>query len=95
MKIVGISKTMYLLCKELERLEDNLVFSVFYSFAEILDSYHFCPAFEFEQSYYEVQFDGDNNLKLLEFPFRGHMGDEGWEVEEKDILKLIKSLNKI
>lgn len=92
MKTVGVSKTMYLLCRELERLEDKLNFTVFYSFAEILESPHFCPAFDFENSYYEVQYDTDDSLQLLEFPY---MSDEGWVVEEKDILKLIENLNKL
>jgi hypothetical protein len=94
-KIVGVTKTMYLLCKELERLEDRLVFSVLYSFAEILDSHHFCPGFDFENSYYEVQYDNNNCLHLMYFPFRGYMGDEGLVVEEKDILELIENLKKL
>lgn len=33
--MVKVSKEIYLLCRELERLEGKLEFSVFYPFAEI------------------------------------------------------------
>ena len=32
--MVKVSKEVYLLCRELERLEEDLNFTVFYSFAE-------------------------------------------------------------
>ncbi len=91
MKKVGVSKTMYLLCRELERLEDELNFTVFYPFAEILDSHHFCPAFDFEGVYYEVQYSDKDYLQLLDFGRRGHK-EIGDILTEKEILELIEKL---
>lgn len=75
MKTVGVSKEIYILCRELERLEDVLVFTVFYSFAEILSSHHFCPAFDYDDVYYEIQYDISETLQVLNF------GERGWREE--------------
>lgn len=77
--MVKVSKEIYLLCRELERLEDELEFSVFYSFAEILTSHNFCPGFTFDNVYYEIQYDNEDCLRVLDF------GVREWK-EEGDIL---------
>ena len=89
MKFTGVSKEIYLLYLELERLEDKLTFSVFYSFAESLGSHHFMPGFDFENYYYEIQTDGDNNMQVLKFYGRVN---EGVVLDSKEILELIEEL---
>lgn len=91
---VGVTLPIYLLCKELERLEDSeqLNFSVFYSFAEILTSHHYCPGFDFQGMYYEIQYDYFDHLKLLMFPFHN---SEGTVLKDEEILELIKELKTI
>jgi hypothetical protein len=66
-KVVGVTKPIYELCKVIEKRELTLVFSCFYSFAEILDSSHFCPGFYFDGVYYEIQYDDENVLKVVDF----------------------------
>jgi hypothetical protein len=96
-KVVGVTKTMYLLCLELERLEesDEINFAAFYSFAEILESSHYCPGFEFDKRYFEVQYNKDNCLQLIVFPFSAHMGDEGTVLSEEGVLELIEELKTL
>ena len=91
-KTVGVTRQIYDLCKAIEKKELTLDFSVFYSFAEILESNHFCPGFEFNNQYYEIQYDEFDNLQVLEFPFRGNMGDEGSVLNNQEIEKLTKKL---
>ena len=94
-KTVGVTRQIYDLCKALEKRELTLDFSVFYSFAEILESHHFCPGFEFDNQYYEIQYDEFDNLQVLEFPFRGNMDDEGSVLNSQEIDKLTKKIIKL
>ncbi len=94
MKYFKVSKELYLLCRELERLEDSLDFTVFYSFAEILSSQHFCPAFTFVDVYYELQYDYSNKLRVLNFGERGWR-KEGLEMDDKEIESLIFELKSL
>lgn len=89
-----VTKEIYLLCKELERLEEILEFSVFYSFSEILTSHHFCPGFTFEDVYYEVQYDNENCLTLIDFGRKGFR-EEGDIMSEKEIENLTLGLKKL
>ena len=91
-KTVGVTKQIHDLCKALEKRELTLDFSAFYSFAEILESRHFCPGFEFDNQYYEIQYDEFDTLQVLEFPFRGHMDDEGSVLNSHEIEMLTKKL---
>lgn len=91
--MVKVSKETYLLCRELERLEDDLIFTVFYSFAEILESHHRCPAFTFRDVYYEVQYDEDNYLRVLDFGVR-EWKEEGDVLTEKEIEELTKQIQE-
>lgn len=90
-KAVGVTKEIYLLCRELERLENSLTFSVFYSFAEILESHHYCPGFYWDDVYYEVQYDDSDNLRVLNFGERGWR-EEGLIMENEDIINLTNNL---
>ena len=72
-----MKEQIFELVKELERLEHTLDFTVFYSFAEFMESNYFCPAFEVDAYYYEIQRDRDNNLVVLRW--------YGWQ-KEGDIL---------
>lgn len=91
-KTVGVTIQIYDLCKAIEKKELTLDCSVFYSFAEILESHHFCPGFEFDNQYYEIQYDEFDTLQVLKFPFRGNMGDEGSVLNNQEIEKLTKKL---
>lgn len=92
MKFTGVSKEIYSLYLELERLENKLTFSVFYSFAESLGSHHFMPGFDFENYYYEIQTDGDNNMQVLKFYGRVN---EGVVLSKKEVLELVGEVKKI
>lgn len=90
-KTVGVTTEIYLLCRELERLEKSLTFSVFYSFAEILESRHYCPGFYWDDVYYEVQYNNSDNLRVLNFGER-EWREEGLIMEKEDIINLTNNL---
>lgn len=92
---VKVTLPIYLLCIELERLENKIVFSVFYPFSAILESHHYCPGFEFDDEYYEIQYDDSDMLQVLKFPIRSRMGDEGQVLTEKEIKELLTHLKNI
>jgi len=92
MKYTGVSPQIYALYQQLERLEDVLNFTVFYSFAESLQSHHFCPGFEFEGGYYEIQKKDNDELNLL--LFFGQEG-RGYVRDSKEIEGLVERLNKV
>ena len=87
-----VSKEVYLLYKELERLEEVLVFSVFYNFLKVFESHHFCPGFDFEENYYEIQVGDKEKLKVLEF-YR--FQEKGVILNKKDIKELTEKLSKL
>lgn len=92
-KFVGVTKSIYELVRVLEEGENVLNFTVFYSFAEILESHHFCPAWDFDGSYYEIQYDSENCLQVLDF------GVKGWKevgdiLTDKQIVHLTKIIRK-
>lgn len=91
-KVVGVTKPIYELCRVLEKRELTLDFSCFYSFAEILESHHYCPGWDFDLQYYEIQYDEFDNLQVLQFPFRGHMDDEGHVLTEEQIIELTENM---
>ena len=68
------------------------IFSVFNSFAEILESHNYCPGWTFELQYYEIQYDEFDRLQVLMFPFRGCMGDEGHVLTEEQIIELTENM---
>ena len=93
-KVVGVTKSIYELIRVLEEGEDVLNFTVFYSFAEILESHHFCPAWDFELQYYEIQYDEFYRLQVLQFPFRSCIGDKGHILTEEQIIDLTENIRK-
>jgi len=97
MKVVGVTLPIYLLCRELERLEDSeyLNFSVFYPFSAILESHHYCPGFEVEGVYYEVQYNSNDELILLEFNKNALLGDLGHPLSNEDVMELVERLKEI
>jgi len=96
-KVVGVTLPIYLLCRELERLEESnkIIFSVFYPFSVILKSHHFCPGFEFEGVYYEVQYSNSDELRLLEFGKNALLGDLGHSLSDEDVIELVERLKNI
>lgn len=91
MKTVGVSKCIYDLIKVLEELENDLEFTVFYPFSRILESHHFCPAFTFEDCYYEIQYDNEDCLQVLDFGQKGYK-EVGDVLTEEEIQELTASL---
>lgn len=69
-KVVGVTKPIYELCKVLEEFEEDIIFSVFYPFSRILESHLFCPGFYFDGVYYEIQYDDENVLRVVDFGVR-------------------------
>ena len=92
-KLIGVTKEIYDLVKVLEKYEDEINFSVFYSFSQILESYHFCPGFYHKETYYEIQYNDVDCLKVLDFGEKEwkEMGDE---LTEKDIIELTENIKK-
>lgn len=90
---VGVTKSVYRLCRVLEELKDHLEFSVFYSFAEILESHHYCPGFTYRGYYYEVQYNDSDNLHVLKWNAKSKNNAEGYVLTEKEIEELIIDLN--
>ena len=92
MRKITISKPIYELYKELERLEELLDFSVFYPLERAFESHHFLPGFHVDKVYYEIHEDDKNNLIVLQFGKNALLGDEGYEVEGKYLEELIETL---
>lgn len=90
---IGVTKSVYRLCRVLEELEDYLEFSVFYSFAEILESRHYCPGFTYGEYYYEIQYDDSDNLHVLRWSAKSKNDAEGYVLTEKETEELITDLN--
>lgn len=81
------------LVRELDRLENNLEFTLFYSFDEVVESnFKRLPAFEFEGYYYEIQESNSGELTVLEFV---HNADEGSKLSSQEIENLIQELKGI
>ena len=96
-KVVGVTLPIYLLCRELERLEDSekIIFSVFYSFSATLESRHYCSGWEFELEYYEIQYDDFDVLQVIKFPFRCYIGETGEVLTEEQVIELVERLKEI
>ena len=92
-RVVGVTKPVYELCRVLEEFENEIEFSVSYSFAEILESHHFCPGFTFNDIYYEIQYDNKNCLRVLDFGVKGYK-EEGDEMTDNYIVDLTENIRK-
>jgi len=86
---------IHTLVKTLEQLEDYLVFTVSYTYEEFLSSHHFCPAFDFQGYYYEIQYDNSNDLRVLRWIPRTGNNVDGDILNEKEIEDLIKNLTEM
>ena len=95
MRKITITKLIYELYKELERLEDILDFSVFYPLEHAFESHHFLPGFHVNRVYYEIHEDDKNELIVLQFGSNALLGDEGYEVEGKYLEELVKTLKSM
>ncbi len=80
------------LVKVLEQMGDELEFTVFYSFAEFLESHHYTPAWDFDGYYYEIQYDNSNELQVLRWYYKAPNDSEGTVLNEKEITKLTRDL---
>lgn len=71
----------------------NKFFCCFYSFAEILDSSHFCPGFYYDGIYYEIQYDDEDILQVVDFGIDEYkeMGDV---LTEEQVIELTKSIRE-
>jgi len=95
MRKIKLSKSVYELYKELERLEDILDFSVFYSFLRVFESRHFLPGFHVDKGYFEIHEDDSNELIVLRFGHNSRLGDEGIELTENEVNDLVKCLKRM
>ena len=95
MRKIVLTKQIYELYQELERLEDVLDFSVFYPLMRAFESHHFLPGFHVDEVYYEIHKNNNNELIALRFGQNSRLGDEGYEVEGKYLDELIESLKKL
>ncbi len=86
------SELIHNLAKVLEQLEDHLNFSVFYTLPEILESYTFCPGWNFDGYYYEIQHDNFNCLQVLRWPIENSREIEGYVLNEEEIRQLIEDI---
>src|SRR6187402_3489352 len=80
------------LVKVLEQMEDDLVFTVFYSFAEFQESHYFTPAWDFRGYYYEIQYDYLDELEVLRWQRMSANDVEGDILTEEKITQLTKDL---
>lgn len=92
-KVVGVTKSIYELVRVLEEGEDVLNFTVFYSFAEILESHNFCPAWDFDEVYYEIQHNDKDCLHVLDFGVKGWK-EVGAILTEEQIIELTENIRK-
>lgn len=95
MKKIVLTKQIYELYQELERLEDVLIFSSFRTLDEAFESHHFLPGFYVDDIYYEIHDNDNNELEVLRFSPNARLGEEGYEVEGKYLDELIESLKKL
>lgn len=95
-KVIGVTKPIYELVKALEELENEnkIEFTVFHSFAEILESHHFCPAWSYDEIYYEIQYDNEDVLQVIDFGIRGHR-EEGYTLTTDGVIKLTQLLKRL
>ena len=83
---------IHTLVKTLEQLENDLDFTVYYTYDEFLESHHFCPAFDFEGYYYEIQYDNSDQLQVLRWIPKVGNDEAGYILSENEIEELIKDL---
>ena len=95
MRKITLTKEIYELYRELERLEDKLYFSVSYPLSRAFDSHHFLPGFYVEDRYYEIHNNDDNELKVLSFNPNARLGDEGYEISDEYLKQLVETLKKL
>ena len=95
MKKIILTKQIYKLYQELERLEDVLTFSSFRTLVEAFESRHFLPGFYVDEVYYEIHDNDDNELEVLRFSSNARLGDEGYEISDEYLKELVETLKKL
>lgn len=91
-----MKEKIFELVRELERLEHTLVFTVFYSFAEFMESDNgFCPAFEVDAHYYEIQKDREDNLVVLRWYGKQEEGDILSLQEIENLIQELKNIEAV
>lgn len=95
MRKITLTKEIYELYRELERLEDVLTFSSFRTLNEAFESHHFLPGFYVDGIYYEIHDNDDNELEVLRFNPNARLGDEGYEISDKYLKELVETLKKL
>ncbi len=83
---------IHTLVKVLEQMEDDLEFTCFYTWEEIQKSHHFCPAWDFDGYYYEIQYDNLDELQVLRWRPRAPSNTEGDVLSNEEVEELIKDL---
>ena len=82
------------LVKILDQLENTLVFTVFYDYQKFSSFNYFCPAFDFENYYYEIQYDNLNELQVLSW-YNSGIEQKGYVLSENEIEDLISELKEV
>lgn len=95
MRKITLTKEVYKLYQELERLEDKLYFSAFYPLERAFESHHFLPGFYVEDKYYEIHENDNNELIVLQFGHNAMLDDLGYELNTDDIQYLVSVLKEI
>ncbi len=85
-------ESIHNLVKVLEQMENDLDFTVFYTWEEMQKSHHFCPAWDFDNYYYEIQYDNSDELQVLEFHQRDYFNEEGRILSEEEITQMTRDL---
>jgi hypothetical protein len=96
MNKVTLTKGIFELYQQLERLEEVLVFSVFYPLSRAFDYHGFLPGFHLDGEYYEIhQNSDDDELILLRFGNDARIGAQGYDVTEKEVLEIVERLKEL
>jgi hypothetical protein len=95
MRKIKLTKGIYELYQELERLEDVLDFSVFYPLSRAFESRHFLPGFHVNKGYFEIHEDDSDELVVLRFGYNARLGDEGFELTNKEVEELVEQLKEV
>lgn len=94
-KVIGVTKPVYELCRVLEEFEDDerINFTVFYPFSATLESHNYCSAFTFNNVYYEIQYDVNDILTVVDFGVKGwkEIGDEMTEAYIESLTNSIRN----
>jgi hypothetical protein len=95
MNKITLTRGIYELYLELERLEEVLDFSVFYSLSRAFESHNFLPGFHLDGEYYEIHENSAGELILMQFSSNSLLGDLGHSVSDSEVLEIVERLKEL